>query len=104
MNRGLAFDIAREMARQVDREIARQKAAEAAGIEIESDQDAMDAELRGTFPTATRDDFKRARLILRERVEMLLEPAEGQSWWEGFKAAPYPSAETLFPKPDKAKS
>ena len=75
MNKSLAFDIAREMARQVDREIARQKAAEADGIEIESDQDAMEAELRRAFPTATRDDFKRARLILRERMEMLLEPA-----------------------------
>jgi hypothetical protein len=102
------FDMAREMARLID-----------AG----KSSDEIPAEMRRMFPMAKAADFERARLIGVERV-LILE-AERQAaarsladkWFGGadksvidtaiqqYMADRFkPSAETLFPKPDKTKS
>jgi hypothetical protein len=94
-----AFEIARELARQIDREIERQLATR----DDETGHD-IDAAMRRVFPMATSDDFKRARLILKERLDMLLEGTDDASLVERLRDTPRVSADVLFPKPDKSKS
>ena len=104
------FDMAREMARLVD---AGGKSA-----------DALVAEMRRMFPTATAADYERAKRIGLDRVEMLEEERQAAArsfadkWFNGAPeqvidasihlhlrdSKLQPSAETLFPKPDKTKS
>jgi uncharacterized protein (UPF0335 family) len=98
------FDMAREMARLVD-----------AGKSIGE----IAAEMLRKFPTATAADVQRALRIGLERIEMLEEEraAAAESfadqWFGGAEPDRQaidtvmnlkPSAETLFPKPDKSKS
>jgi hypothetical protein len=98
-----AFDIAYEMARLADRAIARHRAA--GDDESDRDIDAeIDAELRHAFPTATRADFERARLILKERLDMFVAEHASDPVDLVLRGGPMPSAEGLFPKPDKVKS
>ena len=105
MTKDLAFDIARQMARFVD-----------AGISGNE----MVSEMRRMFPTAKAADYDRAKLIGLERLEMLEEERQaavhksadllfGGGSKEAIDAAiqqvqMLPSAERLFPTPDKTKS
>jgi hypothetical protein len=101
----IAFDIAHEVARLVD--------AGKAGEELV-------AEIRRKFPRMTVADIQRAKLIGIERVEILEEERTriardlAKKWFSGADKSVIdtsiqlmlrePSAETLFPKPDKSKS
>jgi predicted solute-binding protein len=102
------FDIAREMARLVD--------AGKGGDDVVT-------EMLRKFPGITAADLQRAKLIGMERLEMLeveqMAACEdlADKWFNGASepvvdaaiqhlkdAKLQPSAETLFPKPDKTKS
>ena len=101
------FDMACEMARLVD-----------AGIS----GDEMVAKMRSLFPTATAADYARAKRIGLDRFEILEEErhAAARSIADQVFGAPdqvidtsirlfssdklRPSAETLFPQPDKTRS
>ena len=105
MTKDLAFDIARQMARFVD-----------AGISGNE----MVSEMRRMFPTAKAADYDRAKLIGLERLEMLEEERQAavhksaDLWFGGApkeaidaaiqQVQMLPSAERLFPTPDKTKS
>jgi hypothetical protein len=80
----IAFDIAREIARQLDGGKSGRRVYTA---------------IRHTFPTATRADLKQAGRIVRERWEMLAEAD-----LEAGKGLTKPTAEALFPEPDKTRS
>jgi hypothetical protein len=80
----IAFDIAREIARQLDGGKSGRR---------------VYAAIRHTFPTATRAELKRAGRIVRERWEMLAEAD-----LEAGKGLTKPTAEALFPEPDKTRS
>jgi hypothetical protein len=88
------FDIVREMARLVD-----------AGKE----GDDLVAEMLRKFPTITAADLQRVKLIGMERIALLEEErmaaarALADKWFGGAEER-QPSAETLFPIPDKTKS
>jgi hypothetical protein len=103
------FDIAREMARLVD-----------AGKEGEG----LTSEMRRKFPRMTKAELQRAKLITVERIEMLEEARQtaarvfAEKWFNGASEPVIdvvimqyladmklkPTADTLFPKPDKMKS
>jgi hypothetical protein len=98
------FDMAREMARLVD--------AGKAGDEFVS-------AMRRKFPSATTADYERAKHITLDRLEILEEEGVAAAksladqWYGGAEPDRQaidtvmnlkPSAETLFPKPNKTKS